>query len=125
MTEQPVTSPLAEELVAVGAQPTTVDANELLRQMAALQDRIKAMEADRGIPSDPIEAGKVNLLAHVQAHANANPSFDFSSVLKSLEGEVTKDGADLIRLRSEEHTSELQSPDHLVCRLLLEKKNNT
>src|SRR5258708_14256518 len=26
-------------------------------------------------------------------------------------------------IRSEEHTSELQSPDHLVCRLLLEKKN--
>src|SRR5207244_10758229 len=25
--------------------------------------------------------------------------------------------------RSEEHTSELQSPDHLVCRLLLEKKH--
>src|SRR5438876_8516981 len=33
-----------------------------------------------------------------------------------------------IRRRSEEHTSELQSPVHLVCRLLLEKKkknNNT
>src|SRR5207244_12018165 len=28
-----------------------------------------------------------------------------------------------LRARSEEHTSELQSPDHLVCRLLLEKKN--
>src|SRR5215216_7038030 len=28
----------------------------------------------------------------------------------------------LLRERSEEHTSELQSPDHLVCRLLLEKK---
>src|SRR5258708_11862897 len=27
--------------------------------------------------------------------------------------------------RSEEHTSELQSPDHLVCRLLLEKKKIT
>src|SRR5258708_21614569 len=27
--------------------------------------------------------------------------------------------------RSEEHTSELQSPDHLVCRLLLEKKNKS
>src|SRR5207244_13533036 len=26
------------------------------------------------------------------------------------------------KARSEEHTSELQSPDHLVCRLLLEKK---
>src|SRR5438552_13416829 len=29
------------------------------------------------------------------------------------------------RFRSEEHTSELQSPDHLVCRLLLEKKKQT
>src|SRR5947208_4730043 len=28
-----------------------------------------------------------------------------------------------LKTRSEEHTSELQSPDHLVCRLLLEKKN--
>src|SRR5690348_17733098 len=28
-----------------------------------------------------------------------------------------------VRRRSEEHTSELQSPVHLVCRLLLEKKN--
>src|SRR5258708_13246459 len=28
----------------------------------------------------------------------------------------------MIEHRSEEHTSELQSPDHLVCRLLLEKK---
>src|SRR5258708_7047944 len=27
-------------------------------------------------------------------------------------------------MRSEEHTSELQSPDHLVCRLLLAKKKN-
>src|SRR5258708_12391726 len=29
------------------------------------------------------------------------------------------------RPRSEEHTSELQSPDHLVCRLLLEKKKDS
>src|SRR5258708_9523619 len=28
-------------------------------------------------------------------------------------------------LRSEEHTSELQSPDHLLCPLLLEKKKNS
>src|SRR5438552_13593978 len=29
---------------------------------------------------------------------------------------------EIFQMRSEEHTSELQSPDHLVCRLLLEKK---
>src|SRR2546429_4205176 len=33
-------------------------------------------------------------------------------------------GPFLVDLRSEEHTSELQSRLHLVCRLLLEKKNN-
>src|SRR5258708_27432801 len=33
-----------------------------------------------------------------------------------------QDGEVELGLRSEEHTSELQSPDHLVCRLLLEKK---
>src|SRR5438552_9082905 len=32
---------------------------------------------------------------------------------------------DPLPVRSEEHTSELQSPDHLVCRLLLEKKKNS
>src|SRR5437879_9388371 len=32
---------------------------------------------------------------------------------------------DLNPTRSEEHTSELQSPMYLVCRLLLEKKNST
>src|SRR5437762_5787069 len=31
----------------------------------------------------------------------------------------------ICELRSEEHTSELQSPMYLVCRLLLEKKNKT
>src|SRR5256885_6085474 len=34
------------------------------------------------------------------------------------------DLAQRLRMRSEEHTSELQSPCNLVCRLLLEKKKN-
>src|SRR5258708_11381715 len=36
--------------------------------------------------------------------------------------EQTKKPQPRAKARSEEHTSELQSPDHLVCRLLLEKK---
>src|SRR5947208_10838950 len=47
-------------------------------------------------------------------------SYDESGVLEVHE-RVDMDG--LVR-RSEEHTSELQSPDHLVCRLLLEKKKS-
>src|SRR5258708_23751545 len=38
---------------------------------------------------------------------------------------VLPSGLKATDLRSEEHTSELQSPDHLVCRLLLEKKKKT
>src|SRR5258708_19395008 len=34
----------------------------------------------------------------------------------------SRPGPSVRRQRSEEHTSELQSPDHLVCRLLLQKK---
>ena len=37
------------------------------------------------------------------------------------EGEVVTNGVE-VDTRSEEHTSELQSPSNLVCRLLLEKK---
>src|SRR5258708_24054695 len=36
--------------------------------------------------------------------------------------QLAGDRGNVLRARSEEHTSELQSPDHLVCRLLLEKK---
>src|SRR5256885_12515214 len=38
---------------------------------------------------------------------------------------ITASASDGHVTRSEEHTSELQSPCNLVCRLLLEKKNNT
>src|SRR5438552_5985398 len=46
----------------------------------------------------------------------------FSRIVLPTEG---RPGNSTRRARSEEHTSELQSPDHLVCRLLLEKKKNT
>src|SRR5258708_31396283 len=47
------------------------------------------------------------------------PAFAIAAVLSS----VAMDRPETARyMRSEEHTSELQSPDHLVCRLLLAKK---
>src|SRR5437016_8116656 len=50
-------------------------------------------------------------------------SFDDLRANKKASGRA-KDLADLENLRSEEHTSELQSLTNLVCRLLLEKKKN-
>src|SRR5256885_9925331 len=45
-------------------------------------------------------------------------------VVVGREHEADAHDGDAARDRSEEHTSELQSPCNLVCRLLLEKKNN-
>src|SRR5437762_12080547 len=59
--------------------------------------------------------------------------FPYTTLFRSLEGCYTQfhsaernDGSAEAQLeRSEEHTSELQSPMYLVCRLLLEKKNRS
>src|SRR5258708_31839682 len=44
------------------------------------------------------------------------------AMLAALDAALTDWQRACEQARSEEHTSELQSPDHLVCRLLLEKK---
>src|SRR5256885_7681656 len=61
---------------------------------------------------EPLQSGDTLFL--VGAHE------DLMRVMSRLEGRGQA-GHD----RSEEHTSELQSPCNLVCRLLLEKKKNT
>src|SRR5258708_32005938 len=58
-------------------------------------------------------AGKIGTVAAQRGDA----------AIGSCADEPGDDGDDAGFERSEEHTSELQSPDHLVCRLLLEKKN--
>src|SRR5258708_31651333 len=64
----------------------------------------------------------------VRCSARSSPTSSFLSTSKRRllkNDEVGEERVDLGGrriIRSEEHTSELQSPDHLVCRLLLEKK---
>src|SRR6516165_3458120 len=50
-------------------------------------------------------------------------SFDLRASARSHQRRPREDGRHVGRMRSEEHTSELQSQSNLVCRLLLEKKN--
>src|SRR5258708_28368564 len=56
--------------------------------------------------------------------ATVRKSFKASVVLPSAKSAQAAASCWFVFIRSEEHTSELQSPDHLVCRLLLEKKKN-
>src|SRR3712207_7917356 len=55
-----------------------------------------------------------------------HPEIHVTAVLGSAADALIREsaGADLL-VRSEEHTSELQSRQYLVCRLLLEKKNTS
>src|SRR5438552_14290726 len=72
-----------------------------------------------------IQAGRNALIAAPTGSGKTFAAFlaAIDSLLRQgLDGTLA-DGTQVVR--SEEHTSELQSPDHLVCRLLLEKKKKT
>src|SRR5258708_23110933 len=64
------------------------------------------------------------LFRSVRTVANHGREHRFRRKLAHRHRDVAGQDDLLPDLRSEEHTSELQSPDHLVCRLLLEKKKN-
>src|SRR5688572_31097538 len=57
-------------------------------------------------------------------HPAATYGSDSISVIPGKRRNVDDGHSRAKRLRSEEHTSELQSQSNLVCRLLLEKKND-
>src|SRR4051794_41601622 len=81
--------------------------------------------AEPGVDVDPLAAGRVHPEARVAepghrhiGHARSFLTGWLRVTKEHLPGRRTSGGW----VRSEEHTSELQSPVHLVCRLLLEKK---
>src|SRR5258708_28101544 len=60
-----------------------------------------------------------------RSQAEKRPSAVIACTLRNIRYRSRTTLASFCSDRSEEHTSELQSPDHLVCRLLLEKKKRT
>src|SRR5258708_22002949 len=77
------------------------------------------------------ETCKAKVLAIQEAYdAFVDAAEEYKILLTTLIDECDPDDEDdkhllVVANRSEEHTSELQSPDHLVCRLLLEKKKRS
>src|SRR5690348_17802675 len=68
-------------------------------------------------------AGKYNrLTGSLKIGFNGIVAFSDSLLRIMVVAGLSMAGLALFAVRSEEHTSELQSPVHLVCRLLLEKK---
>src|SRR5437867_8971344 len=75
--------------------------------------------AKSGVPSVVVERDAIGSHASGFAYGGLSPLSGFG--IPGSQAEIALDGMRLHRERSEEHTSELQSPYDLVCRLLLEK----
>src|SRR5207244_11286174 len=70
----------------------------------------------------PLGMGYANLGALLMSRGFAYDSDKGRNLSAAISALMSGHAYATSSLRSEEHTSELQSPDHLVCRLLLEKK---
>src|SRR5690348_17537569 len=90
------------------SQVDTLSLHDALPISVDVQRRLLGADAD----GDEIAVPRGQLLELRQQ------LFAFSAALRAAQTLLR-----LARRRSEEHTSELQSPVHLVCRLLLEQKN--
>lgn len=93
----------AKDLTEAGAKPDSVDDVSLLAQIQRLQEQMATMNAERGIPSDPIEARVLSLKAHAKAQADAHPAYDFSELLTVLDeipaksSDITPDDTALVK----------------------------
>src|SRR5258708_364586 len=105
-------------------------AEERFRQGRTVEEKIEALEEMLRVV--PKHKGTDGLQGDLKARLAKLKKQPASKAGKATHSHmIPREGAGQIALvgppntresRSEEHTSELQSPDHLVCRLLLEKK---
>src|SRR2546422_549170 len=105
----------------------TFDIGRAVREAEAgeggvLVDKAGNIHTPIGKHSFPAEHLVANALAVIEAIVRAKPAAAKGTYLRSLTVSTTMGPGVPIDARSEEHTSELQSRLHLVCRLLLEKK---
>src|SRR5690625_6967361 len=96
--------------------------------------RIYRMENQTDSTCKPSAAINIQVLPHILCHISKNNRSIYSSFLKnfSFRNNHCFSSSSLpfslpffCSKRSEEHTSELQSRGHLLCRILLEKNNNS
>src|SRR5258708_26724378 len=87
------------------------ESKRLSRMIQTFLDVERLSDGQMELKREPFEARQI----FESCLDRVTPIAERKNIRLEREGEI--EGA-----RSEEHTSELQSPDHLVCRLLLEKK---
>src|SRR5690554_2265990 len=109
--------------VVVGADKRP-DELALARQLNIID--IAAASLEEAVTGSDLVVLAVPVRATRQVLEDIQPWLDEAAILTDVGSTKSSFVADVEAVfRSEEHTSELQSRPHLVCRLLLEKKKNT
>src|SRR5438876_7474425 len=141
-THRAVFTWVQERLVAAGLlkgrtvaiDATTLEANAAMRSIVrrdtgeSYQEFLTRLAVASGIKT-PTRDALARLDRRRKKRASnkdwTNPSDPDAKITKMKDGRthLAHKAEHAVDLRSEEHTSELQSPVHIVCRLLLEKKN--
>ena len=121
---KPIPTDLAGELVA---HPNGLQILQRIRQLtkryvteAVLRDRLEELPQQLDCPT----LRPWGAIAWREVTADQLVGIDPETFCATLLGTINTE-APIRGYRSEEHTSELQSPMYLVCRLLLEKKKTT
>src|SRR2546425_7429688 len=92
---------------------------EIGREASRLERDVAALEFRRMF-SNPLDPN--NCFADIQAGSGGTEAQDWAAMLERMYIKYCDKKGFAVEVRSEEHTSELQSLAYLVCRLLLEKK---
>lgn len=77
-------SEYAQDLVNQGFRPNEVNVDAMLAQMNKLQAQVDALNAERGVPVDPVDGHRKHLWAHLTVRDNARPDVDMTEVKKVL-----------------------------------------
>src|SRR5690554_7682311 len=111
--------------IVLGLTLLVVGGEFLVRSSVALSLKFNISKLVIGMTVVSFATSAPELLVSLQAALDGSPDIALGNVIGSNIaniGLVLGITAVISPLRSEEHTSELQSRPHLVCRLLLEKK---
>jgi hypothetical protein len=77
----------AQELVQAGYAPTVVSNEDYLAmqaQLAALANKVRLLEIERGVPIDQVDGYRKQLIAHAQVRNNSRPDVDFTQIFQIL-----------------------------------------
>src|SRR5690348_17528996 len=114
---------VATQVDSSSAQATT--------QSAPATDQAQAKKPKAGTTPENETPATLSVVNVVGVRASQMRAIELKRVAPNIQDSITAESigqlpdvtiTDALQRRSEEHTSELQSPVHLVCRLLLEKK---